>query len=511
MKYKNPIITGFHPDPSICRVGEDYYIINSTFEYFPGIPVFHSRDLINWTQIGYGITRSSQMTLMHGAPNLAGIYAPTIRYSNGVFCIISTNVAYDNRPDSGNFIIHTTDPYGEWSEPVWLDCPGIDSSLFFDDDGKVYYTGAADDSIYLCELDLKKGCRVSERTVLWKGTGGSAPEGPHLYKINGWYYLFISEGGTEYCHMLTVARSKNIEGPYEECPRNPVLTNRSLGLELKAIGHADLVEDHKGNWWAVCLGIRPVAYPWKHNLGRETMLVPVKWDEEGWPIMGKNGSVEEIIETDQYIVDGNYTLGQKPTHIRDDFSDSKLNLQWNYIYNPVEGLCEYGEDCGGLILHGNAAALSSTDSVAWLGRRQEHISCLARTLLEFNPILEGEEAGLTIYMNNRHHYEVAVSLVDGRKVLIFRRQIGSLFKVENTVLLNSNQVYLEIEADKDNYIFKYSTDGADYTEIGRGETAYLTTEVGGFFTGNYFGMYAYGNGRECSDKATFKWFEYEEK
>ncbi|MFQ9094250.1 MAG: glycoside hydrolase family 43 protein [Ruminococcus sp.] len=265
MQYQNPILPGFHPDPSICRVGDDFYLVTSSFEYFPGLPIYHSRDLVHWEQIGHCLTRDSQVHLVTGAPNCLNIYAPTIRYHDGLFYVIVTNVTGDNH---GNFIITAKDPAGEWSDPIALPFPGIDPSLFFDEDGKVYYLGT-DGGIYLSEMDITTGAAIGETHRLWQGTANN-PEGPHLYKIDGMYYLLLAQGGTELCHMAVLARSESILGPYEPCPHNPVLTNIGQSLAIKAAGHADLVEDAEGNWWAVCLGIRPLAYPFRHNLGRET-------------------------------------------------------------------------------------------------------------------------------------------------------------------------------------------------------------------------------------------------
>ena len=201
MKYQNPVIPGFYPDPSICRVGEDYYLANSTFEFFPGVVISHSRDLVHWRQIGHCISRNSQLKLAEGRMNNTGIFAPTIRYHEGIFYMVVTNVA----EGGGNFYMWTKDPAGEWSDPVFLNTPGIDPSFFFDDDGKAYYTGTGSPEIYLREIDFEKGELVGETVKLWAGTGGAYPEGPHIYKKNGWYYLLISEGGTERCHMLTMA------------------------------------------------------------------------------------------------------------------------------------------------------------------------------------------------------------------------------------------------------------------------------------------------------------------
>lgn len=500
-EYRNPVIPGFHPDPSICRVGEDYYLVCSSFEYFPGIPLYHSKDLIHWEQIGHCISRNGQLKLMKGAPNQTGIFAPTIRYHQGVFYVITTNVSSEGY-DEGNFYIWTKDPYGVWSDPIWLDLPGIDPSLFFDEDGRVYYTGTYSD-IYLCEIDINTGACIGDKKVIWGGTGGAYPEGPHLYKINGWYYLMISEGGTEMCHMLTIARSRSIDGPYEACHRNPVLTNRSLPLPIKAVGHADLVQAQDGSWWAVCLGIRPISYPYRHQLGRETYLCPVSWDEEGWPVFGNHGTLDLLMKAKclpEYKV-------QEP-EARDDFDKEELAFCWNFIYNTQEELWSLSDKKGYLTLYGNATALHETESLAWVGRRQEHMEFTARTSLFFQADMDLEEAGLTIYMNNLHHYEIALTMLNGQRSLIIRRRIGSLWKIENIITYEQEQVILELKGDKEFYYFSYSGDGVSYKELGRGEVQYLTTEVGGRFTGNYIALYTSGNGAPCTNPASFDWFEY---
>lgn len=502
-QYNNPVVPGLHPDPSICRVNDDYYLVCSSFEYFPGIPVFHSKDLIHWEQIGHCITRNSQLTLRKGFPNCTGIYAPTIRYHNGIFYVVTTNVTYGG-PDDGNFFVWTKDPYGEWSDPVWVDLPGIDPSLFFDEDGKVYYIGTHY-NIFLCELDITTGKCIGERKDIWGGTGGVAPEGPHLYKINDWYYLLISEGGTELCHMITMARSRNIEGPYESCYRNPVLTNRSKGLPVHAVGHADLLQAHDGSWWAVCLGIRPVTYPFKHHLGRETFLCPVTWEDTDWPVFGNDGTLDLVMHAECLP---EYTFEQPL--LRDDFESGELGYCWNFIYNPRNELWSLSDHRGYLTLYGNETSLEEADSLAWIGRRQEHMKCCARTQLCFQPAKDGEEAGITAYMNNRHHYEIILTMDEGVRCLIFRRRIGSMWKVENRIPYDLNQVVLEMKADQEYYYFSFSENGDTFTELGKGEVQYLTTETGGKFTGNYIGMYSSGNGTKCISPAKFDWFEYKE-
>ncbi len=501
IQYQNPIIPGFHPDPSVCRVEDDYYLVCSSFEYFPGIPVFHSKDLIHWEPIGHCITRNTQLRYAKGSPNCGGIFAPTIRYHNGIFYVISTNVS-DVGYDGGNFFVWTKDPHDEWSDPVWIDLSGIDPSLFFDDDGRVYYTGTSD-HIFMCEIDRKTGKCVGEKKDIWNGTGGNNPEGPHLYKINGWYYLLISEGGTELCHMITMARSINIEGPYESCSRNPVLTNRSRNLPIKAVGHADLFQAHDGSWWAVCLGIRPISYPFRHNLGRETFLCPVKWDETGWPVFGNDGTLDIQMYAE--------CLPEYETQVlnsRDDFNKDELDFCWNFIYNPINKLYSLSNNKGFLTLYGNETALDEADSLAWVGRRQEHIECSAKAALLFRPVKEEEEAGLTIYMNNLHHYEIALTMKDGIRCIIFRRRIGSLWKVENMIPYEHEQIIMELKADSEYYYFSFSADGKTFTQAGKGEVQYLTTEVGGRFTGNYIALYTSGNRTVCTNPARFDWFEY---
>ena len=500
MQYQNPILPGFHPDPSICRVGDDFYLVTSSFEYFPGLPIYHSRDLVHWEQIGHCLTRDSQVHLVTGAPNCLNIYAPTIRYHDGLFYVIVTNVTGDNH---GNFIITAKDPAGEWSDPIALPFPGIDPSLFFDEDGKVYYLGT-DGGIYLSEMDITTGAAIGETHRLWQGTANN-PEGPHLYKIDGMYYLLLAQGGTELCHMAVLARSESILGPYEPCPHNPILTNIGQSLPIKAAGHADLVEDADGNWWAVCLGIRPLAYPFRHNLGRETMLVPAKW-ENGWLYAGENGAVLPeftVAHAPKAWAASGYVPGSAVT---DEFQGETLHPMWNLIYNPVPGMVQCTGN--GLELHGNGVSLWEDAPKAWLGRRQEHFCCTAETALAFVPGQEGEEAGLTVYMNPGHHYEIARTMRDGVDCIILRRRIGALCAVEKAVPCHGGTVTLRLSCDRYWYRFAFAEDGGAMQEIGAGETQYLTTEAGGCFTGNYIALYASGNGTDMTAPAKFRRFSY---
>lgn len=495
MKIQNPVIPGFHPDPSVCCVGEDYYLVTSTFEYFPGVPVFHSRDLVHWRQIGHCLTRESQLPLQ-GARSSGGIYAPTIRYHDGTFYMVTTNVT-----GGGHFYVHSHDPSGEWSEPIWVEGVEIDPSLFFDDDGKVYFTYKARGTIFQYEIDVETGQALTEKRPLWPGTGGQHPEGPHLYKIDGRYYLMLAEGGTSYGHMETIARGETPWGPFESCPHNPILTHRSTDSPIQATGHADLIQAHDGSWWAVFLGIRPIRS--HHHLGRETFLAPVSWTDDGWPIVGQDGMISLEMEAQ--------TLPPHPWEkesTRDDFDEPNLRLCWNFLRNPHPEDWSLADRPGWLRLNGSAVTLDDVDSPAWIGRRQRHFDCRAATRLEFDPQNDGEEAGLTAFMNERHHYEIAVTRLEGERCVVVRRRIGSLSAIVAREKIGAGPVTLEIEAEREMYTFPYAPEGREPRPLAHGETRYLSSEVARGFTGVYFAMYTTGNGRVSATPALFDWFEY---
>ena len=499
MVYANPVLPGFYPDPSVCRVGEDYYLVTSTMAYSPGVPIFHSRDLMHWRQIGHCLTRPSQLALERCA-SAQGIYAPTIRHHAGRFYMITTSV-----PAGGNFYVTARDPAGPWSEPVWLGAGGIDPSLYFDDDGLVYFTCQSAAGALQSTLDLETGKLQAPLRLIWPGTGGSHPEAPHLYKINDWYYLMLAEGGTEYGHMETIARSASPWGPFEGCPRNPVLTHRSNGpLPIQSVGHADLVQASDGRWWAVCLGVRPNGYPKCHHLGRETFLVPVVWDAAGWPVFGRDGRVEQEIEAPDWSAQP-----WPPESARDDFDAPELSLCLNFLRNPRSADWSLTERPGFLRLQGSAVTLDDVDSPAWVGRRQQHFDCEAWTALEFAPQREGDEAGLTVRMNETHHYEIGlVRQATGVSILV-RRRLGSLRVVTASAPVTATRVLLGVRADKDRYTLGYRLDDGDEPHwLDTAETRYLSTEVAGGFTGVYFGMYATGHGQPCAAPADFDWFEY---
>lgn len=500
MKFTNPIIPGFHPDPSICRVGDDYYLVTSSFEYFPGVPIFHSRDLVHWRQIGHCLTTEEQLPLSN-AWSSGGIFAPTIRYHQGLFYMVTTNVS-----GFGNFFVTAKDPAGPWSDPILVAQDGIDPSLTFDDNGQVYFqssrTGDQGDGIYQCEIDITTGTMLTESRLLWKGTGGAYPEAPHVYKINNQYYLMIAEGGTEYGHMETIARSSHPYGPYEACPHNPILSNRSRKSTIHATGHADLIEAQDGSWWAVCLGIRPPSYPMGHHLGREVFLAPVTWTDEGWPVIGNHTHIEPVMDGPNLP---EYQWAKKP--VRDDFDDLSLGLDWTFLRNPLEGSWSLKEQPGFMVLHGNQATLDEGGSPAFVGRRLSNFSCNIAAQLEFDPKYEGEEAGLTIYKNEKHHYDLAIRNVQGRNMLIFRRTVGSL-KVEEIRECPEEPVTLRIEAYPEKFAASIWTPESGTIEMGQGETHFLSTEIAGGFTGVFIAMYAVSSA-EHSTPAMYDWFDYD--
>jgi xylan 1,4-beta-xylosidase len=511
--YRNPIIPGFHPDPSIVRVGEDYYLVTSSFEFFPGVPVFHSRDLVHWRQIGHALTRPEQLPLEKARVS-GGIYAPTIRYHDGTFYMITTNV-----DGGGNFFVTAKDPAGPWSDPVWLpEFGGIDPSLFFDDDGIVYLTGPGGGGertrgIYQSSLDVKTGKLLAPPRLIWDRTGARYPEGPHLYKIRGWYYLLIAEGGTEYGHVVTIARSRSPWGPFEACSRNPILTHRQTEMDqpVQGTGHADLVEDHRGNWWMVFLAFRPVGGWYWHHLGRETFLAPLTWDAQGWPVVndGKPVGLEA-----RATVLPNHPLPSPP--VRTEF-EGPLGAEWNYLRNPVRESYALDTRSGWLTLQGQAIGLDEAKSPTWIGRRQQHLRCRATALLDFVPGRDGEEAGLTVYRNPEHHYEISVGRRDGRRTVFVRQRVGPRLETvtESAAVDESNPIVLQIEATPEEYSFSFGAAAAGATKPGQmkrldtAPTRFLSTEVAGGFTGAFFALYSTGNGQPSSAPAHVDWFDYE--
>ena len=495
--YKNPVIPGFHPDPSVCRVGDDYYLVTSTFEFFPGVPVFHSKDLVNWKQIGHCLTRDSQLNLKNCNPS-GGIYAPVIRHHEGTFYMITTNVS-----DKGNFIVHTTDPAGEWSEPVWLKQGGIDPSLYFED-GKCYFVSIPN-GINLCEINPKTGEQLTESKIIWHGTGGRYPEAPHIYKKDGWYYLLIAEGGTEYGHKVTIARSRRIDGPYESNPSNPILTHINENAQsnpIQGVGHADFIQAHDGSWWTVFLGFRPQS-GLHHMLGRETFLAPMRWDTNAWPVINGNGTVNLDMDCETLPL-----TPHQPDPVRTDFDTEKIGLEWNYLYNPVRTNYSLKDRPGHLRLKSSTVQLDHPGTPTFAGRRQQHINCSATTAIELNNGSLNDEGGITVYMTNRHHYDLFVRQGEGDKqTVVLRYRLGNMQHTEKEIEIPKGKCRLRVEANKDYYSFFYSNDNENFQKLGQMDVRYLSSETAGGFTGIYLALYA-ASQKSSACVADFDWFDY---
>ena len=491
--YHNPVIPGFDSDPSVVRVGEDYYLVTSTFEYFPAIPVFHSRDLIHWEQIGHVIDRPDQL------PQGLNVFACTLRYHDGTFYMINTNVGR-----GGNYFVTATDPAGPWSDPIWIDVGGIDPDLFFDDDGKVYTIGS---TFNLYQIDPKTGELLTEGRKVWASTGGRYAEGPHLYKKDGWYYLMAAEGGTEQAHSETIARSNNIWGPYYSYPANPILAHSNAAGQqnpIQGVGHADMVQAPNGSWWIVFHGYRTVIPGgFHHTLGRETCLAPVSWPKNGWPEVNGNGTVTLEMRVPTLP---QHPVPEKPSRV--DF-DERLGLEWNYVQSPETDRYSLDERPGFLRLTGSALTLGTPDgSPTFVGRRLQHVYCTATTRIEFDPSNGNDEAGMAL-LDNGTHFDLMIRRSGENRVLVARLQFGSVTYESEPVTLAPGPVNLRAEAARSVFRFSYSQGDSDYQPIQEVSARYLSSETVGGFTGTYVGLYATGNGAPSATDADYDWFEYE--
>ncbi len=489
--YYNPVIPGFHSDPSACRVGEDYYLITSTFEYFPGVPVFHSKDLVNWEQIGYCLDRKEQI------PNGINIFAATIRYHDGLFYMITTNIT-----GGGNFYVTATDPAGPWSDPVWVDIPGIDPDLFWDDDGRSYVISSP---MILWEIDLATGELLTEGRKVWNGTGGRYAEGPHIYKKDGYYYLMAAEGGTEEAHMETIARSHSVWGPYTGNPANPILAHANAagqGNPIQGVGHADIIQAHDGAWWIVFHGYRTVSDKVHHILGRETCLAPVTWPENGWPVVNGNGTATVEMTCPTLPL---HPFPEKPARV--EFNEKELGLEWNYIQYPVADDYSLTERPGYLRLRGSAAVIRNYYPCTFVGRRLEDFYFTATTRLEFSPKGEHEEAGM-ILLNNGSHFDIMIRKSGNRRVLVVQLQFGQTRYASEEIPLKPGPVDLRITGEKSTFTFSYAQDEGAFREIETVDAKFIATETVGWFTGVYVGLYATGNGMASKAVADYDWFDY---
>ena len=417
--------------------------------------------------------------------------------------MITTNVGKE-----GNFYVQTRDPAGPWSEPVKIDegeDAGIDPSLLFDDDGKVYFTrhgGGEKGGINQAEIDLASGKLLGETRRIWNGTGGVWPEGPHLYKVDGMYHLLISEGGTSYGHMLTMARAKSPWGPFEPAPHNPVFTHRDKPQEtLQATGHGDIVQDPAGRWWMVMLGVRARAQ--HHHLGRETLLAPVAW-KDGWLSVNGGKPLKE-----RMTVEGLPPSKPWPkAPMREQFKGTRLGLEWNTLRAPADGLWSLSEKPGVLRLKGSSTSLSDIGTPAFLGRRQEHLRVRTAAQLDFTPTAEGQAAGMALRMNEGHHYLLQVTGKEKRRVEVVTR-VGGVSTVRTSQPMPPGPITLQVQAYPDRYEFYARPGNRAFYHLGSAPTADLSSETAGGFTGVYIGLVASNAGEGAMPPADFDWFDYQ--
>ena len=538
-KLTNPIIPGFYPDPSICRVGDDYYLACSSFELCPGVPIFHSRDLAHWEQICYAMTAENGFHMERNS-GVGGVMAPTLRYNDGLFYIINTNFS-----DRGNYIITAENPAGPWSEPHWLDdVPGIDASLFFDNDGQAYImgtgdvwdngTGVKERGIWLAKYDVKNFHILGGPVTIFNSAlrVGSAPEAPHLYHIGEYYYLMIAEGGTEHYHAVMVARSKELFGFYEGNPANPVMTHRHMGFTSPIInvGHADFVELPDGSWYAVMLASRLIEGKCK-NLGRETFICPVQWECD-WPLFSpETGKMEWEYDAPECLpweeIAGQGGFGQ----IQEEFDSEKLDFCWSFWGRPYHDF--YRIENSALHLKcirqslveelrpmSFGAEKSEEYDTAFLACRQCSINTTVTCGMKFLP--KGQEsAGLAVVQAMNHQYHLERALSQGRQVLRLLAYTADYnvppyfpgFTIEThreviaEVPWEAEEIVLQYEIEGERFAVRYGETKEDLKELCIADGELINPEKVGCMTGTMIGMYATGNGEDCETWAQFGWFE----
>ncbi len=523
--FQNPIISGFYPDPSICRVGEDYYLVNSSFEYFPAIPVWHSKDLVNWTQICNAVDRKEQGLKLDVAVS-GGVQACTIRYNNGTYYIISTCIGKEWPRLDYNFIITAKDPAGPWSEVHYIDdAPGIDSSLFFDDDGKAYFHAnrqkpttddGGDTEIWVQEIDLENFKLVGEKHSLWDGCGGIFPEGPHIYKRNGYYYLMVAEGGTCHWHTVTMARSKTIFGKYEPNPRNPLLSHKHLhrSYPIQNVGHADLVETQNGEWYMVCLGSRPRGgfydceiYSlggYYRNLGRETFLIPMVWEDDYGPIVSPLTGKVELEFPFPNLEEVPVPFVESTSH----FDDEKLELFWSIIKNQNNDFFSLSERKGYLRMKMLPSNITEDKYVSFLGRRQTSWKFSANTKVETS-LNENEEVGLTNYFNYKANIRLSVKNEEGNYFLSLTRRANEKDEVIKKIpVSNTAELYFKVDGIDQSYRYYFKSANENWKFVGEVDGRMLNSDISGGHTGSYVAMFCSANGNNSENYADFDYFEY---
>ncbi|EPE34989.1 Arabinanase/levansucrase/invertase [Glarea lozoyensis ATCC 20868] len=527
--YTNPILPGFNPDPSIIRSGNFYYLITSSFEYFPGIPLYRSTDLISWTLISHVLTRPSQLNIKTVEPG-GGIWAPTLREHKGEFyvtaaCFERYRPQLDERVWPRGFYVKTNDIEGEWGEPVWFDQVGFDQDLFWDNDDTVYLSTTyrkhirtevtppiKDFAIHITTVDLATGRSTSLPKCIRASTSGVA-EGSHILKRNGYYYLFTAEGGTESGHCEWVARSKESPfGPWEVGPSNPLWRN-GIGDEVQNTGHADFVEDAEGNWWAVCLGVRPLksGEEWRNSVfGRETFLTPMTWSNDDWPVINSSSPI-----TLQSSGPGKYQLEHSPK-FRDDFTTPNLKLGWYRKNTPLKP--DILTTNSTLTLLGSAYTVSSPSTPTLILRKQSSRVQLFSTLLRsYVPNSERTEAGVVIYWNHFSYASLGVRLSPaGKRMLRLTHEQPAGKEVKDVELRGmGGDITFFIKSTEEDYVFGYmeslgssgDEQGVQWLEPIPNTTLTIDPPIGMAFTGMMMGLYAFGEMEGCLVPAEFGWVE----
>lgn len=508
-QYQNPIIRGMHPDPSVVRVGDHYYLANSTFEYYPGVTVMESDDLLNWQTLG-GVATVPEQADLRTAKSNEGIFAANIRYHDGYFYVITTNFA-----EFKTFIIRgklTADGQRiDWEKSrITVNVPGIDPDLYFED-GHTYvqFTGYIDKkgtkAIRQVEINLATGAIIHEPEILTYGTGGRDVEGPHIYKKDDYYYLLTAEGGTGAGHMITIFRSKALWGPYEDAQGiNPLFTNRDRAEEpLQNIGHGDLFTDPDGNWWMVCLGTRPAAVDFKQitNLGRETLLYPVNW-ENGWPKV-YNGVPSKVVDLTAFPKHRQALKDeQRLTDFKDDFSEQRLRPEWLSLRDSLGDHLTLEDNS--LVLRGNGHTLHELTTPAFIGLRQtEQEESLTVQLKGDNSQLNNGSFGIAAIINADNYAALLLEDNGNGKVNVIREQrLDDIFIHQEIGELNELPVDLKLVNTKDEKQFAaISTDG---TEISYSTKAiHLSNEaIAALNTGDVEGLYVTGDAKLVVNEVT---------
>ena len=509
--YTNPIITGAHSDPSVCRVGDTYYLVNASVEWFPGLPISRSKDLVNWELIGYAYNNRNHDALEKEAFDSGGLFAPTIRFHDGLFYVLSTHIG-----GKGNFYVTAKDPAGPWSAPVWLDAIGIDPTIFFDDDGRCYYVGHGNlhqrkdwlgqTGIWMQELDLKQQKLVGEPKHLTYGHATNArwTEGPRLHKINGKYILMVAEGGTDMNHAVCTFVSDNVWGPYVPNQINPILTHRHLGEDFPvyAVGHADIVDTPNGEWWMVLLGKRRGKNG--YCFGRETFLAPVK-------LQGGDDDVNLIVSPGIGYVPFEHTRPNLPwtpvpAFLRMDEFDKPLGVHWIFLRTPMTDW--YRTNAGKLTVDVRPEVAQKRENPSMVVRRIKDEVFKATTQMSFSSQRENEEAGMILYRSSQYH----VTLTCRNDSIVATRIFDGVATDIAQVKCKGGNMYLGIESDGQQIYFLYGTNRTAMVRLNCSVPFEIVADKyqkSGGYGGTMVGMYATSNGVPSSQKATYEWFNLE--